>query len=85
MKSAFIRLSTIKEVQEFIKIVSRLDFEVDLKQGRYRVPATSLMGIFALDLGELIKLEFDAEKSGDRKSTRLNSSHTTVSRMPSSA
>ena len=64
MKSAFIRLSTIKEVQEFIKIVSRLDFEVDLKQGRYRVPATSLMGIFALDLGELIKLEFDAEKSG---------------------
>lgn len=55
MKSAFIRLSTIKEVQEFIKIVSRLDFEVDLKQGRYRVPATSLMGIFALDLGELIK------------------------------
>lgn len=64
MKSTFIRLSTIKEVQEFIKIVSRLDFEVDLKQGRYRVPATSLMGIFALDLGELIKLEFDAEKSG---------------------
>ena len=63
MKSTFIRLSTIKEVQEFIKIVSRLDFEVDLKQGRYRVPATSLMGIFALDLGEL-KLEFDAEKSG---------------------
>lgn len=64
MKSTFIRLSTIKEVQEFIKIVSRLDFEVDLKQGRYRVPATSLMGIFALNLGELIKLEFDAEKSG---------------------
>ncbi|MEI3006714.1 HPr family phosphocarrier protein [Ruminococcus sp.] len=64
MKSAFIRLSTIKEVQDFIKIVSGLDFEVDLKQGRYRVPATSLMGIFALDLGELIKLEFDAEKSG---------------------
>ena len=55
MKSAFIRLSTIKEVQDFIKIVSGLDFEVDLKQGRYRVPATSLMGIFALDLGELIK------------------------------
>lgn len=64
MKSAFIRLSTIKEVQDFIKIVSGLDFEVDLKQGRYRVPATSLMGIFALNLGELIKLEFDAEKSG---------------------
>ena len=27
----------------------------------------------------------DFTKDGDRKSTRLNSSHTTVSRMPSSA
>ena len=27
----------------------------------------------------------DRQRQGDRKSTRLNSSHTTVSRMPSSA
>ena len=27
----------------------------------------------------------DFQRKGDRKSTRLNSSHTTVSRMPSSA
>ena len=29
--------------------------------------------------------QFTQAESGDRKSTRLNSSHTTVSRMPSSA
>ena len=31
------------------------------------------------------RLEFEAEFFGDRKSTRLNSSHHVVSRMPSSA
>lgn len=64
MKNVFIKLSTIKEVQDFVKVVSKMNFDIDLSQRRYRVPATSLMGIFALDLGELIKLEFDEEKSG---------------------
>src|ERR1044072_852572 len=35
---------------------------------------------------ELDKIIYEAgEKEGDRKSTRLNSSHTDISRMPSSA
>ena len=34
---------------------------------------------------ENVKLIFDLYLSGDRKSTRLNSSHTALSRMPSSA
>ena len=34
--------------------------------------------------GKLVNLE-DALKTRDRKSTRLNSSHTDISRMPSSA
>ena len=34
-------------------------------------------------LGKMVSFEADAE--GDRKSTRLNSSHPTISRMPSSA
>ena len=39
-----------------------------------------------VDKGELRTAQpVDPEKSQDRKSTRLNSSHTTVSRMPSSA
>ena len=39
--------------------------------------ATSVSNIF-ID-------EYMSDANGDRKSTRLNSSHTTVSRMPSSA
>ena len=49
------------------------------------------VGILDLTRGELgtrgtpeIRLA-EAEAAGDRKSTRLNSSHSTLSRMPSSA
>ena len=38
-----------------------------------------------MSLSELRELVMDREAWRDRKSTRLNSSHTTVSRMPSSA
>ena len=41
--------------------------------------------IFALTLTELEGLRFPAESAQDRKSTRLNSSHSIASRMPSSA
>ena len=40
---------------------------------------------FLRPLGEIVVMAPDAPRSGDRKSTRLNSSHTQKSRMPSSA
>ena len=44
------------------------------------------MGAFAIvEKGAAERDPMDLDGSGDRKSTRLNSSHTTVSRMPSSA
>ena len=64
------------------------------------VAATALAGCFdvdqkvVVDKGELsytaevrvdAKLAAMSGKAGDRKSTRLNSSHTDISRMPSSA
>ena len=54
-----------------------------------RVPIVSLYGSktkpTAEDLKGLDALVFDLQDGGDRKSTRLNSSHMPVSRMPSSA
>lgn len=50
MKVFNIRLSTIEEVRNFVNIVSKYDFEIDLKSGRYVVDAKSIMGIFSLDL-----------------------------------
>ena len=40
---------------------------------------------FCFGVSRAVELVEEAAKSGDRKSTRLNSSHEWISRMPSSA
>ena len=40
---------------------------------------------FSTACNRKVKLDSDIKKARDRKSTRLNSSHTDISRMPSSA
>ncbi len=50
MKTVMIRLSTIQDVNRFVKIVSASENEIDLKSGRYVVDGKSIMGIFSLDL-----------------------------------
>ena len=47
--------------------------------GQGTLLASRILGNAVTDAG------YDVKVSEDRKSTRLNSSHTTVSRMPSSA
>ena len=50
MTSTKIRLSTIADVRDFVNIVAKSDFDVDLQSGRYVVDGKSIMGIFSLDL-----------------------------------
>ena len=57
MKSLLIKLDTINDVKNFVNIVSKYDFDVDLISGRYAVDAKSIMGIFSLDLAKPIKME----------------------------
>lgn len=59
MRTAIVKITTIKDIQQFVRKASVIAGEVDLIQGKYRVPATSLMSIFALDLEKPIKIEFD--------------------------
>ena len=49
MKEINITLRSISDIRNFVNAVNLLDYEVDLKQGRYLVDAKSIMGIFALD------------------------------------
>ena len=56
MKKTKIMLGAIADVKEFVNIVSRCDFDVDLASGRYAVDAKSIMGIFSLDLSNPIEL-----------------------------
>ena len=45
-----IRFTTVKEVQQFIRLANMVDYTIDLKQSHYCVNAGSIVGIFALDL-----------------------------------
>jgi len=57
MKTFNIMLKSINDVKDFVNIVNRYDFDVDLSSGRYVVDAKSIMGIFSLDLTSPIKVE----------------------------
>ncbi len=51
-----INLSSINDVKDFVNLVNRYDFDVDLASGRYVVDAKSIMGIFSLDLSKPITI-----------------------------
>lgn len=57
MKSVKILLAAINDVKNFVNIVAKYDFDVDLVSGRYAVDAKSIMGIFSLDLSKPIELQ----------------------------
>ena len=60
-----ISLATINDVKDFVNMVMKYDFEVDLVSGRYAVDAKSIMGIFSLDLSKPIDLNIHAENDID--------------------
>lgn len=61
MKTFNIALKTINDVKDFVNIVNKYDFDVDLSTGRYVVDAKSIMGIFSLDLSKSIKVDVHAD------------------------
>ena len=61
-------LNSIDDVKNFVNLVNKYDFEIDLVSGRYVIDAKSIMGIFSLDLSRPIKLQTyteDAKKFMD--------------------
>lgn len=56
MTKTTVSLQAINDVKDFVNIVMRYDFDIDLVSGRYAVDAKSIMGIFSLDLSKPIEL-----------------------------
>ena len=61
MKTFNMILASINDVKDFVNLVSRYDFDVDLTSGRYVVDAKSIMGIFSLNLSKPIKIEIHSD------------------------
>lgn len=59
-----ISLAAINDVKDFVNMVMKYDFDVDLVSGRYAVDAKSIMGIFSLDLSKPIELKAHTDEPG---------------------
>ena len=65
MKKYSIKLTSIKDVQDFVNTVSRFEGDIDLQSGRYVVDAKSIMGIFSLDLMQPVEMTIHSEKADE--------------------
>ncbi len=65
MTTAKIRINAIDDVKNFVSIVTRCDYDVDIVSGRYAIDAKSIMGIFSLDLSKELELKIHSDDCGD--------------------
>ena len=65
MKSFNIQLSSIIAVKEFVNIVNKCSYDIDLSSSRYVVDAKSIMGIFSLDLSKTLKVDVHSDSCDD--------------------
>ncbi|MBE7035870.1 MAG: HPr family phosphocarrier protein [Ruminococcaceae bacterium] len=63
MKTFNILLSSINDVKNFVNIVNKYNFDVDLTSSRYVVDAKSIMGIFSLDLSKPIRVDVHSDEA----------------------
>ena len=51
-----IMLNSVNAVKDFVNIVNKYDFDIDLVSGRHVIDAKSIMGIFSLDLTKAVEV-----------------------------
>ncbi len=61
MRTASVLLRSIADVKEFVNIMNKCEYDVDLVSGRYIVDAKSIMGIFSLDLAKPIAVNIHSD------------------------
>lgn len=59
MKSVNIFFHSITDIKEFVDIVSNMKGSVMLSDQKYSVDAKSVMGIYCLNLSEMLQLEME--------------------------
>ena len=66
MKSVSIRLTMMTDhVKNFVSLVNRYPYDMDLRSGRYVVDAKSILGIFSIDLSRPIRLDIYSDDCDD--------------------
>ena len=66
MKSVNIRLMMMTDhVKNFVSLVNRYPYDMDLRSGRYVVDAKSILGIFSIDLSRPIRMDIYSDDCAD--------------------
>lgn len=65
MTQVKIRLQQVDQVKDFVNLLSRYPYEIDLVSGRYTIDAKSLLGIYSLDLSNPLTLVIYSEDCGE--------------------
>ena len=56
METVTISLTQVTQVQQFVNVVSKVPYDVDMVSGRYTINAKSLLGIYSLDLNRPLQV-----------------------------
>ena len=65
MKSMQISLEKASQVKDFVQIVQKYPYDIELKSERYIVDAKSILGIFSLDLARPLTIEIHSDDCDD--------------------
>ena len=65
MTTTKICINTINDVKNFVNIVTKCDYDVDIISGRYAIDAKSIMGIFSLDLSKELTLNIHSDECAE--------------------
>jgi phosphocarrier protein HPr len=57
VKKISVQLRSPENVKQFVNIINKYSYDIDLRSGRHIVDAKSILGIFSLDLSKPIELE----------------------------
>lgn len=60
-----VKFETFEKVNQFIRVITNFESDVDLVSGRYVVNAKSAMGVYSLDLSKELELNIYEKVEGE--------------------
>lgn len=65
MKQLKIMFNSVSDVKDFVQIVDKYAYDVELSSDKYHVDGKSIMGIFSLDLSKPVTVLIKADYAED--------------------
>jgi phosphotransferase system HPr-like phosphotransfer protein len=66
VKSVNISFKSFEKVQEFVNVITNCEGNFDLVSGRYLVDAKSIMGIYSLNLTNVLRLDIHNDEVAEK-------------------